>query len=115
MPTTARRSAWGLDTDHGPDWRLSAPCGRWPDMFTADAIGSLRRAWHARAVHICRRHCPVLAWCADLAAQYPPVGGVQAGVAYRAQRSNPHGVPRDTQPADPGCGQWCESLGGGRA
>lgn len=56
-------------------WQKRAACRLDPDMWFDGAA-------RADAVHVCRRHCPVLAECKEWADSVETVGGVFGGIAY---------------------------------
>lgn len=83
----ASRSAYGLDAfAEDQTWKRRGLCGLDPDLwFSSDAAG------RHLAVHICNRHCPVLAKCAEdlnrlLAGGESPRSQVMAGVPFSADR-----------------------------
>lgn len=73
---TMSRSAHGLEGPRGDNWRARAACRHLDPETWFDA--DLR----PMALHICRRHCPVLQECRLNAFDHPPVSGVQGGVAF---------------------------------
>lgn len=94
------RSAWGLGADRGdPNWMRRGACANTGDLFCSDHTDD-----EAKAIHLCRRHCPVLDQCKAHAAQDTPVGLVQAGARWH---SPPKTGIQQTQPHDPGHGDWC--------
>jgi hypothetical protein len=63
-----------------PDWRKRAHCSSMdPDLWIDDKPG-----YHARAVHECRTHCPVLAECIKDAHANPEyvAGTIRGGVLW---------------------------------
>lgn len=61
------------------EWVLRAACrSEDPDLF-------FRESSRLEALHVCRRHCPVLAECKADAAAFPPRHAVQAGEAWSAK------------------------------
>lgn len=112
MATTTRRSSWGLGSLPGLDWRQQALCRHDPDLFTTAWRDGPGRARAGQAIHVCLRHCPVLADCEALAAQERPRGIVQAGQRWPVDKRN-GGGPKPLD--DPGCGPWCARVVAGAA
>jgi len=78
------------------DWRTRALCRLNPDLWTTRSVAMV-----ALAIHICRRHCPVRAECAQDAAEtdrFHLVEVVCAGVSY-----GNNGLPTTRQTAASVC------------
>ena len=120
MPSMTR-SAHSLDTPRGADWQLRAACrvtrdGIDPEWWWPVPAGPAADA--ARALHICRTHCPVLAQCRQAARNSPPthptvLGGVRYVVdpARHYHRTVPATNGAGTERAD-GC-PYCTPADGG--
>lgn len=75
------RTAWGLDTPRHDEITRAACRDHDPDMW---AIDTQRRADENReAMRICRRECPVRAWCFDEAVR---MGTAADGMIYGGHR-----------------------------
>jgi hypothetical protein len=84
------------------DWRQRAACKPIPELFFT---GSKER--NARAVHICRNHCPVLSQCRDDAIKAKPAHCVQAGIVWVGSKGHIEGRMGANQPKPHGCGSEC--------
>lgn len=104
-PTKMTRSAHGLDVGDDNPWWHRAACQADPDLFNAG--NQWTPGW---AVHICARHCPVLAACQADTRRQTPIGGIQAGLRWSDSLNPSRQGPSVIQPADAGCGHWCTGL-----
>jgi WhiB family redox-sensing transcriptional regulator len=85
--STMTRTAWGMDSGGGGDWRDRAACrDEDPELFfpAAGAGSTLGRIQVAAAVRVCE-HCPVRTSCAD-EVQRTRGTGIWAGQHYEAGR-----------------------------
>lgn len=78
------RSAHGLSTPVDGWWSRGACRSEDPELF-------FRESDRSEALHICRRHCPVLAECKADARALSPRHGVQAGEAWTANGTPQYG------------------------
>lgn len=75
------RTAYGLDTPRGTHWEDRAACAHPqvdPEWFWPVEHG-MAASTTRLAVHICRRHCPVLAQCRQDVTDVPPPDPCVAG------------------------------------
>lgn len=113
------RSAHGLDTPRGTHWETRAACrpGQPVDPEWWWPIATSLAEDAARALHICRTHCPVMDQCRQAIQDQPPRHPtVQGGVRYVVDPRNHHrAVPAPDAPHPPrvtGC-PYCEPPTGG--
>lgn len=99
------RSAHGLDNGQDDPWWHRSACRTNPDLFLDAGEGDA-----ARAIHICRSHCPVLAQCDADTRHRTPIGVVQAGLRWTETVTAYRQGPTATQPRPAGCGPWCADL-----
>lgn len=82
-------------------WERQAACAKSsdPDLWFAD-----NQRGRATAVHICQRHCPVLAQCEARRIADPQPYSVQAGVRYTDDPIRPEPAWHQPKPSGRNCG-----------
>lgn len=108
---TMRRSPYGLTADRADPWQTRAVCDATTvHLFVFDDGRGIRPHENraaARGCHICLQHCPVRVQCRRDAEEHRPLGAVQGGVFWPT-KGRARWLP------DPGCGDHCGHLRGGR-
>ncbi|GII88226.1 hypothetical protein Ssi03_62160 [Sphaerisporangium siamense] len=83
----SRRTAWGLDTPHGPHWTNRAACkGQDPELFFEPAARSKEDPDVKRAKAICAG-CPVRRECLIDAVERKEQYGIWGGLTEREMRA----------------------------
>lgn len=103
--TKMTRSAHGLSNGDDNGWWYRAARTTNPGLFVDGGEHG-----PGRAIHICLRHCPVLAQCKADTRASTPVGVVQAGVRWTGTARHYRSGPTSVQPTDTGHGPWCRTL-----
>lgn len=88
---------------------MRAACRATPHWHTTDLTHKHGQLAHARAVHTCLNHCPVLAQCSRELERYTPFDVVLAGIQWLGKRGCATG-PAEPQPAPIECGEFCKPL-----
>ncbi|MFF0823026.1 WhiB family transcriptional regulator [Micromonospora haikouensis] len=113
----ATRTAYGLDSPRAGRWEERAACrpGTPVDPEWWWPLSSGPASDTARALHICRSHCPVVDECRRVVEEHPPAHPtVQGGVRYVVNPRNHYQTVRsaDAGHADvDGC-PYCKARGG---